>query len=155
MIFDRQKILEKYNYNPDMGILIAKDSAKIIGALNTSSKYLQIKLDGQQPLVHRIIYFLETGEQPEIVDHIDGDTRNNRITNLRASNNQFNQANQIQHRGYSKYKGVCLDRKYWKASIQYNRKSIHIGNFKTELEAAQAYDKKAKELFGEHARTNF
>jgi len=57
--------------------------------------------------------------------------------------------------GASKYFGVSYNGKYISAQIyQYNKK-IHIGNFKTEEEAARAYDKKAKELFGSNATVNF
>lgn len=56
----------------------------------------------------------------------------------------------------SKFKGVCFDKKWgkWTAQIT-NGKKIHLGRFGTELEAAQAYDKAAKEHFGEFAVLNF
>jgi hypothetical protein len=52
----------------------------------------------------------------------------------------------------SKYKGVSWDdsRKQWRASIP-----IFLGRFDSEIEAAKAYDKKAKELYGEFALLNF
>ena len=36
-----------------------------------------------------------------------------------------------------------------------NQKSIFIGNFENEIDAAKAYDRKAKELFGKYAKLNF
>jgi len=45
-------------------------------------------------------------------------------------------------------------RKY-RARIYYNGKEINIGYFDTEIETAKAYDKKAKEPFGQFARLNF
>lgn len=66
------------------------------------------------------------------------------------------------------YKGVCLDKKRkrkncsccWRAYISLNtdvkelKKQIKIGYFKTEKEAGLAYNKKAKELYGEFAYQN-
>ena len=43
----------------------------------------------------------------------------------------------------------------WRATIKIAQKDIHIGYFDTELEAAEAYDEKALELFGEFAKPNF
>lgn len=55
----------------------------------------------------------------------------------------------------SKFIGVSKDKTKWSARIKYNKKSIRIGNFENEVEAAKAYDRKAIELYGELARTNF
>ena len=93
------------------------------------------------------------------VDHIDGDLSNNKKDNLRLcslSQNQWNR--KIQSNGTSKYKGVCLrlnkKSKKWRAEICKNRKIYRIGLFDNEVEAAVAYNEKAKELFGEFAKLN-
>jgi hypothetical protein len=60
----------------------------------------------------------------------------------------------------SKYKGVSWNKKNknWRANITIKckeiRKQYNIGSFKTEIDAATAYNKRAKELFGEHAYLN-
>jgi hypothetical protein len=44
-------------------------------------------------MVHRIAYFLHTGEQPEEVDHEDGNRANNRASNLRPATSSGNNRN--------------------------------------------------------------
>lgn len=53
--------------------------------------------------------------------------------------------------GASKFRGVAIKGNKWKATI--DRK--HLGTFETELAAALAYDKAAKEILGDSARLNF
>ncbi|MGD1915424.1 MAG: AP2 domain-containing protein [Phycisphaerales bacterium] len=57
----------------------------------------------------------------------------------------------------SKYKGVCWDepRGKWLAQINKDGKHHHLGRFNDEIDAADAYDNAARELFGEHAYLNF
>lgn len=91
------------------------------------------------------------------VDHIDRNGLNNQRGNLRIATNQQNSINQAGCDKTSKYKGVYLNKGKHKysAQIKVNYKSIHIGHFDSEIDAAKAYDRKAKEIFGEFAYLNF
>jgi len=57
---------------------------------------------------------------------------------------------------YTKYKGVCWhkNRKHWVATIRYGGRKIHLGVFKTELEASRAYDAAARKIYGDFAIIN-
>ncbi len=91
------------------------------------------------------------------VDHLDGNRINNQKWNLRLVTGSQNQWNQAPRPGCSsRYKGVTWDKRgYWSVRIRYHYKQLYLGNFLVEEEAARAYDQKALELFGPHARTNF
>ena len=91
-----------------------------------------------------------------VVDHINGDTLDNRKSNLRIITKQENSFNQKPRRGTSKHLGVSYDksRGKWVAEIKHNYKKIFIGRFDTEHEAVVARDNKAIELFGDLARLN-
>ena len=90
-------------------------------------------------------------------DHIDKNPLNNQRNNLRVCTHKENSANQrLQKRRNGKYKGVeYRSNDVFIAYIKSNQKKIHLGCFKTPEDAAKAYDKKAIELFGQYASTNF
>ena len=93
-----------------------------------------------------------------LVDHIDGNGLNNRKSNLHLYTAQENACNRRPRRNSSlKYKGVSWYKrdKKWQVQIYYNARTIHLGRFDDEVEAALAYDRKAAELFGEFAYLNF
>lgn len=91
------------------------------------------------------------------VDHINGDGLDNRRSNLRLCNRSQNGANRVSPNREIKYRGVYKSKNGngFKAQIKAFRRNIHIGVFDTEEDAARAYDAKAREYFGEFARTNF
>lgn len=93
------------------------------------------------------------------VDHINGNTLDNRRQNLRLCSHKQNSRNRIFDikNKSSIYKGVTYNkaRGKWTAQIMANNKKIHIGLFSKERHAAVAWDIWAKELFGEFARLNF
>lgn len=108
-------------------------------------------------LMHRVILNTPPNLQ---VDHIDHNGLNNQKSNLRnCTQSQNNMNSRTFKKKASKYRGVSCpkigNRYYIYSHITINNKTIHLGSFKTEIEAAIAYDKKAKELFGEFANLNF
>lgn len=90
-------------------------------------------------------------------DHRDRDGLNNQRGNLRVATISQNQSNRLSKVGSSRFKGVSWDgvNCKWYGKITVNLRVIRLGRFSDELEAARAYDAKARELLGEFARTNF
>lgn len=89
------------------------------------------------------------------VDHKNGNGLDNRKCNLRVCSRSSNNANaKISRRNRSGFKGVCWDssRNKWGAQIGFNGKKYHLGRFDKIENAVSAYNKKAKELFGEFVR---
>lgn len=52
------------------------------------------------------------------------------------------------------YTGVYKENNRYRAVISINRKSVHIGMFDTPEEAALAYNKKSRELYGDDGKVN-
>lgn len=55
------------------------------GIKPTPKIYASVQYKGNKYTTHRVIYFMVTGENPEVVDHIDGDITNNKPSNLRSA----------------------------------------------------------------------
>lgn len=104
--------------------------------------------------LHRFILDAPAGMD---VDHIDGDGANCRRSNLRLATHAQNQRNYTKCKKptSSRFKGVFKKRGIWAARIKHNRKTIFLGSFVVEEDAARAYDAAAKRLFGEFAKPNF
>jgi hypothetical protein len=117
-------------------------------------KYIITRLKPRIRL-HRLITSAKPGE---IVDHINGNCLDNRRENLRICTDAQNQCNRgMTARNTVGFKGVTYrkDRNKYAAQIQKGYKNHHLGTFDSPTDAAHAYDKAAKELHGEFARTNF
>jgi hypothetical protein len=102
-------------------------------------------------------HFLPNLENKQQVDHIDRDPLNNHISNLRWATSGENSRNKSSYKNSSsKYKGVSFSKtkKKWISMLSINNKDNFLGYFYCEKEAALAYNKKAKEMFGEFANLN-
>lgn len=114
--------------------------------------YRYIKISGRHALVSRLIAqaFIEGFEEVLKVDHINGNTDDNRPKNLRMVTVQGN--NQAFRRttigSSSAYRGVGWDKQTgrWRAKIKTNKTVYNLGRFDCETQAAKTYDAKAAEL---------
>lgn len=103
--------------------------------------------------LHREIVNAKPGD---VVDHINGNTRDCRLVNLRICTKRQNCRNQKQKGQTSKFKGVSwhAERKAWQVKIRTDKGRLFVGRFTDEESAARAYDAAAIEHHGEYARTN-
>jgi hypothetical protein len=103
--------------------------------------------------LHRVI-----SPQWHMVDHINRAGWDNRRTNLREADTTRNSWNHAPSRGkaFSQFKGVSYDpkKRLYRARIMVNRKSIGLGRFKSEEDAARAYDAASQSYHGEFGYTN-
>lgn len=105
--------------------------------------------------MHRQILNAKSGQ---VVDHINGNTLDNRRNNLRlATTSQNNMNRGRQRNNTSGYMGVSwhAPSKKYQCYIKVNRKHIPLGYFHDARMAAITYDLAAKQYRGEFAKTNF
>ena len=154
------------DYDPETGILRwryrsdcpvqwnGKWAGKLAG--NYSKRPGHVRINQRHYTVHRVAWCLVYGENPpEMIDHANGDWRDNRITNLRLASRSQNAANTgVWGHNTSGFKGVCWDNRAgrWRAQIQHNKTHYYLGDFRTPEEAYDAYCNAAIRLYGEFAR---
>ena len=158
----QERLKELLSYDRETGQFIRKQSrmrpdrvGRVAGC--HSDGYIEIGVDGKIYKAHRLAWLYEYGGFPKGgLDHKNRVRDDNRIENLRESTKAQNAINSpdIGKRKTSQYKGVfwhkhcnkwavCVSRNHW------------IGLFDDEIEAAKAYDKSTKDLYGEFAWLNF
>lgn len=105
--------------------------------IKNNTAYAQ-RFENKTPI--RIHRFLLNPPKGFVVDHINGNGLDNRRSNLRVVTHRQNMQNMHVKRS-SKYPGVSWrkDRNKWEAKISINNKSKHLGHFKSENEAFEAY----------------
>lgn len=100
--------------------------------------------------LHRLIMGFPVGVN---VKHINGNNLDNRKENLRLCD--YGYQKKASGFGLSRFRGVSKNGTNWRSVINYNRVAIRLGNYDTELEAALAYDAKARQLGCEVRFLNF
>jgi hypothetical protein len=119
--------------------------------------YVAVSINKKMFLLHRIVFLWHHGHMPSVIDHVDSNSTNNKIENLREATQSQNMMNRaVSTSCKSGYKGVYFVEalQKWRAYISVNRKNISIGYFLDKHEAAKAYNKAAFELRGNFAKLN-
>jgi len=122
------KLKELFDYKS--GALYWKDNhgaQKIVGKLagsESSSGYFIVGIEQKYYLIHRLIYCWHHGDLPVVIDHIDGNIKNNKIENLRNTDKTANTWNaKIRKDNKTGVKGVYWHKGRWMAQIRANKKT--------------------------------
>lgn len=135
-------------------------SGDVAGTKITNQGYPYVTVNGRLTLVHRIIWAVVYGRWPDSqIDHVNGITTDNRIENLREATPAQNMQNKRKYRNStSRFVGVYYDArdKRWRAEIRVNGRRHHLGSFRYEESARDAYvnAKALKHEFQPRVRSN-
>jgi hypothetical protein len=118
--------------------------------------YVHIQYKRKLYKAHRVIFLMFNGYVADIIDHIDGNTSNNRPENLRAATHLGNARNAKKRKdNKSGHKNVFWNKSAnkWAVSLSVNNKLRHFGYFE-DLELAAFVASEARDKYhGEFART--
>lgn len=156
---ERMELLKRFAYDRDSGELAwlptgdatwsARYAGKLAGTV-TRGGYRYVRMDDTAFMAHRLIWKMVTGEDPDEVDHINGDRLDNRLANLRSVSKVGNRRNKAtQRNNRTGLPGVRFRRGKWVAEIKFGGSIRHLGQF-DDQEHAKVARKAAERLLGFH-----
>lgn len=170
---DQALLLKLLRYEPETGELFwlertpdifpsQKNALRTCAAFNTrfagklatgspdSYGYLQIKILGRLVLLHRLVWKMVTGYEPDEIDHINGRRSDNRFSNLRPASHAENCKNRaVESRNKSGVSGVTWQSGKWRARMKVDGRDITLGSFAEKDDAIRAR-KSAEREYGFH-----
>lgn len=127
---------EFLSYDEETGLLFWKKqkgaAAKDTQSGSMNDGYWTIRISGKLYNSHRIIWLMSYGYMPTMIDHIDHDRSNNKLSNLREVSREENQRNmRLNKKNVSGVCGVSFskERQKWVAAIMINGKQTILGRF--------------------------
>ena len=126
-----------------------KKAGDIAGCFSSDKEYRRVYIFGQDIREQRLAWFMHYGEDPGpnyLVDHINGNSLDNRIENLRLATDKENSKNRKKgSNNTTGFKGVYEKKDgSFDARIYANKEYKYLGSFKTKELAANAYKEASK-----------
>lgn len=166
---EKEKLNEIFEYNPTTGDVFKRPYIDKMGRYQTryskdpirntlmnhgGKSYYRTTMSGstKEFLLHRIIFKMVYGLEPENIDHIDGNGLNNKLENLRASDPVSNHQNvRKSTRNTSGVVGVSLtqDKRRWRVRIKVGKKQLQLGEF-VNFDEAVRVRREAEVEYGYH-----
>jgi len=157
--FTQKLLFETFTY--DEGKLLWK-VCRISGLIGKEAGtvrprgYRHIKFQGGYYLRHRLVYLMFTGQQPPVLDHINGIPGDDRIENIQPATTTQNIQKAHRKASSSGAIGVYWNKRNqkWFAHIKVEGKDRHLGSFKFLNGAIEARKKAEEKYFGKFKPTN-
>jgi hypothetical protein len=164
----QEKLQELLDYDPETGIVIWRTRAgndrytnrfnrhyagKVAGGCK-GGKYLWVSIQNENFMLHRVIFKLMTGRDPELVDHENGNKHDNSWSNLREATPSQNRCNtRVTSRSLSGIKGVRqAPSGKWQGLVTKSNKVYRTKLYSTAEEAKIELEEIRKAVHGEFAR---
>lgn len=161
---NQRELRERLLYAPRKGVFYwirpSSGHAELLGEEAGSIKYGRgglayhvIQIDGRAFKRSRLAFLFMEGRWPsEYIDHINGDSLDDRWMNLREATHMQNTWNRRKRKETGLPMGVRLSsRGKFVARIGYRKKQYSLGTFKTKAEAEDAYQQARRKFYGEYA----
>ena len=145
----------------DGNLFWKKTKGRIVGGSLAGTKshhYYQICINYKIYRTHRLIWIFHNGNTNSMIDHINGDSFDNRIENLRIctiSENSFNSKIHINNSSGVKNVSWSSQKQKWRARIVFKNKEIHVGFFDNLNDAKINIELVKKNLHKEFYRNNY
>jgi len=133
----KEDILKQYIYERHSGKLYQRHTkgravkGKEAGIVQNNG-YKAVIINKKKHNIHRLIWILHHGKAPAMIDHINRNRLDNRISNLRLADASLNSMNRVG-------KGWVFTKGKYKARITVNKKVISLGVYSSKEEARQVY----------------
>jgi hypothetical protein len=146
----QSKLKELLNYDQDTGIFTWKkrtsNRIKVgnIAGNTHNCGYIEMCIEGKRCLAHRLAWLYIYGYLPKLIDHINGDRQDNKISNLREATYQTNIYNsKIRSDNKSGVRCVSWNNKRnsWEVRIKIDGKLKHYGDYKDLNDAKKVADR--------------
>lgn len=159
----RERLEQLFEYSESIGGLVNKIK-RVVAAVGSRSGvisgtgYIQVNVDGVKYLEHRLVWWMLTGQDAPMLDHIDRNKINNRIGNLRPASMSQNLANTADRSsklgipGVRILKGRDSNKRPYQAYLSHQGKQDHLGYFATSDEAFEAHKKAHLARYGEFSK---
>lgn len=144
-MFSYEEMSEKLRYDAKTGVIYRKKkdgSEKIASFYSKAQRRNRVKFKEKWMYAYRVGWLLSYGSWPENeIDHINGDSSDDRLENLRDVDRRTNQENlrKAKRTNAASVLGVSKHRNRFRAMVKVKGKSVYLGSFPTAEEAHDAY----------------
>lgn len=142
------RLRELVDYDPSSGVMTSRvkrcnaaPAGRVLGCPSPPRGYLTVMIERRVYKLHRLAWLYVHGAWPTgEVDHIDGNTQNNAIANLRDVTKSVNLQNQrAERKNQCGLLGVSRNGSGFGASIKVDGRTLWLGTYPTAAEAHRAY----------------